>query len=538
MKKIYTFILAFTTLSVAFAQTNPAAFDLGGGNYLFNSWPATSLSGTYPANMIFHCDSVREGQVFNAVFNYTCAYNQTARARVNGKGGDGFSFLNTQDPLSDNCTTSGTTTQRKFMGAAVLALSTLSRENIQVSWTGRMLSNTTYGSGNGESTRKYRLKLQYRTDTTTNFLDVPGALEFLSNATDTTFKEQGTFENIPAVTLPAVCNNKPYIQVRWLYYLPEIGTGTRPELGVDEINVLSVASNFVMSVTPLGPTTFCQGDSVVLTATEAAGYLWSTGDTTQSITVTSSGNYFVTGTNSAGTVSNSGTIQVTVNPAPNAVISFQGAAAICDGENVTMFANAGASYLWSTGDTTQSIVVGITGTYSVIVTYNNGCTSTSNSVDITTSTAATPEIEYNGGTGLTSTLATTYTWSLNGVDISGANGQFYEPTENGAYTVTTTNELGCSATSTPFEWNITGLTKTEKNGFKIYPNPVSDILYFSVNNNLNTTIEIFDINGKLMYFEKTGNNFINVNELTQGVYHIRIIENGSTEFQNLRFIKN
>ncbi|MFM9027367.1 MAG: hypothetical protein ACKOQ6_05170, partial [Bacteroidota bacterium] len=48
------------------------------------------------------------------------------------------------------------------------------------------------------------------------------------------------------------------------------------------------------TITASGPTTFCQGGSVTLTVGTANSYLWSTGATTQSINVTSSGNYTVT----------------------------------------------------------------------------------------------------------------------------------------------------------------------------------------------------------------------------------------------------
>ncbi|MFM2206904.1 MAG: hypothetical protein RL213_879, partial [Bacteroidota bacterium] len=48
------------------------------------------------------------------------------------------------------------------------------------------------------------------------------------------------------------------------------------------------------TITAGGPTTFCSGGSVTLTASAANGYLWSNGETTQSITVTASGSYSVT----------------------------------------------------------------------------------------------------------------------------------------------------------------------------------------------------------------------------------------------------
>jgi hypothetical protein len=48
------------------------------------------------------------------------------------------------------------------------------------------------------------------------------------------------------------------------------------------------------TITAGGPTTFCPGGSVVLTSSSATGNHWSTGDNTQSITVTASGSYSVT----------------------------------------------------------------------------------------------------------------------------------------------------------------------------------------------------------------------------------------------------
>jgi hypothetical protein len=50
----------------------------------------------------------------------------------------------------------------------------------------------------------------------------------------------------------------------------------------------------IPSITVEGQLTFCQSDSINLTASPAISYLWSTGDTTASITINTSGEYFVT----------------------------------------------------------------------------------------------------------------------------------------------------------------------------------------------------------------------------------------------------
>src|SRR6185312_8392069 len=74
-----------------------------------------------------------------------------------------------------------------------------------------------------------------------------------------------------------------------------------------------------------GSTAFCSGGSVSLTSSAGSAYLWSTGATTQSISVTTSGSYTVKVTNASGCQSaSSAATVVTVNPLPSATISYSG----------------------------------------------------------------------------------------------------------------------------------------------------------------------------------------------------------------------
>jgi len=59
----------------------------------------------------------------------------------------------------------------------------------------------------------------------------------------------------------------------------------------------------VATITPGGSTTLCEDDEVLLTASEGATYLWSTGATTRSITVSQGGTYTVTVTSALACVS-------------------------------------------------------------------------------------------------------------------------------------------------------------------------------------------------------------------------------------------
>ncbi|MEO8150361.1 MAG: kelch repeat-containing protein, partial [Bacteroidia bacterium] len=123
-----------------------------------------------------------------------------------------------------------------------------------------------------------------------------------------------------------------------------------------------------------GDTIFCSGSSTILDAGLYTGYNWSTGATTQTISVNTAGTFTVSVTNGSGcTGSTSVTTTVNANPAP--VIS--GSTSFCTGSSTTLDAGGGyTNYNWSTGATTQTITVSTTGTFTVTVTNGNGCTGT------------------------------------------------------------------------------------------------------------------------------------------------------------------
>jgi len=160
----------------------------------------------------------------------------------------------------------------------------------------------------------------------------------------------------------------------------------------------------VVTITADGPTAFCQGGKVKLTASPASSYLWSTGATTQSITVTTSGNYSVNVTNANDCSATSSPTTVTVNPLPVVTITADGPTTFCNGGKVMLTASPASSYRWSTGATTQSITVTASGSYSVTVTNTNGCSATSapasvtvNPLPVVTITADGPTTFCNGG---------------------------------------------------------------------------------------------------------------------------------------------
>jgi enoyl-CoA hydratase/carnithine racemase len=215
---------------------------------------------------------------------------------------------------------------------------------------------------------------------------------------------------------------------------------------------VTVNANPTASITAGGPTTFCAGGNVTLTASSGTSYLWSTGATTSSIVASSSGSYTVTITNASGCSTTSSPTVVTANVSPTASITAGGPTTFCTGGNVTLTASSGASYLWSTGATTASIVASSTGNYSVTVTDANGCSATSAPTPVTVNANPTASITAGGPTTfctggsvtLTASSGASYFWSNGETTASIIVSGF-----SGTYTVTVTNANGCSATSSP-----------------------------------------------------------------------------------------
>lgn len=204
------------------------------------------------------------------------------------------------------------------------------------------------------------------------------------------------------------------------------------------------------TITVSGPLSFCPGGSVTLTASAAANYLWSTGATTQSITVSAAGNYTVSISDGTGCSSAAATATVNVFTEPaQPVVSASGPLQFCQGGSVTLTATAASAYLWSNGATTQSITVNTGGNYSVIVSNTDGCSSVASAATAVTvwATPAQPVITAsgaiqfcNGGSvTLTSSAASTYLWS------NGATTQSITVSTAGTYSVITGSADGCSS---------------------------------------------------------------------------------------------
>ncbi|HJW30410.1 MAG TPA: hypothetical protein VJ508_14360, partial [Saprospiraceae bacterium] len=199
----------------------------------------------------------------------------------------------------------------------------------------------------------------------------------------------------------------------------------------------------------------CNGEMATLTPNVLGGignltYLWSTGATTPSITVSTSGNYCVTVTDMAN-CQDADCIQVDVIviPAFDCPVVNESAPGMNDGAIQCDTISGIISYLWSNGATTPGITGLAPGTYCLTVTDINGCTNSqcfnvqAGNCNLLLTSLITDVACFGGTTGSISvnvdngTAPITYQWS------NGGNASTIDNLAAGSYSVTVTDGAGC-----------------------------------------------------------------------------------------------
>ncbi|MEO5571819.1 MAG: T9SS type A sorting domain-containing protein [Bacteroidia bacterium] len=333
-----------------------------------------------------------------------------------------------------------------------------------------------------------------------------------------------------------------------------------------------------LSMSASGPLTFCDGQSVMLTANTGIGvmYQWKKhnvdmpGATTNSITVIAAGKYSVVVTNAKGCTSSSSKQQVIVNTLPSATVSANGPLTICEKQNLILTANTGTgfSYQWKkhfadiSGETGSSFSPLSSGSFRVLVTNTNGCTRISpaktvivNSLPPALITANGPltfcsgqnvQLIANSGAGLT------YQWTKHGNAISGATAKSYIATHTGVYRAVVTNSNDCSKSSNHKDVVVNcrqdgDALAAEGTSAILYPNPASSITTIEMNlaHPGLVSINIFDMAGKLVAVVAEGN-FVQGNhqfdfdasQLQAGIYLVKISSGETVKTIKLAVKKN
>ncbi len=309
---------------------------------------------------------------------------------------------------------------------------------------------------------------------------------------------------------------------------------------------ITVLPDLIVNVAGTDVTCFGDGDGqAVATSTNGTGpydYLWDDvlAQTTQTITNLSPATYNVTVTDNLGCV---GTGTVTITEPTELTVDIHGPDLLCYGDSNgigTAIAAGGtgtATYLWDDpmAQTTPAASGLSAGTYTVIATDANGCTATDTyTVSQPSEIIITGVVTYDNGTGsgavdativggTTPYASTVWSNSATTEDISGVTG--------GLYTITVTDDNGCTKDTTFNIKGSVGLTDPTAPEFVIYPNPTNG--QFQIQLVGDYQIIIHDAAGRIV-FTQNATDDTNINLTTQsGVYMVEVIKENQSYFQRL-----
>ncbi|HOY96850.1 MAG TPA: SprB repeat-containing protein, partial [Catalimonadaceae bacterium] len=217
-----------------------------------------------------------------------------------------------------------------------------------------------------------------------------------------------------------------------------------------------------------GPLEFCTGDSIILSTSAVGPYQWArigsgalTGQTTNQLTVKTSGLYYVRVANPAfpNCFSRSDTLAVIVNPLPANPNLNGGNGQICQGVSTSISTTSTLTKQWTLdgsdipGATGQFLEVSTGGTYCLKVTDTNGCINSGNSCRTITVNPIPPVTTISGNTGFcpggqTQLTATPfdsatydYTWMRNNNFITFQDVQQINATIEGWYRIRVVNHV-------------------------------------------------------------------------------------------------
>ncbi|MFZ2899353.1 MAG: T9SS type A sorting domain-containing protein [Saprospiraceae bacterium] len=312
-------------------------------------------------------------------------------------------------------------------------------------------------------------------------------------------------------------------------------------LGYSSVVNIAVNPLPVALISPNGPTSFCEGESIVLTASGGDSYLWSNGSTSQGIIVASSGDFLVVATNLCGSDTSSVTV-VTVNPSPEPIITPDGPTTFCEGNSVSLTSSVSNTYLWSNGATTQTTTVNNSGSYSVTVTDANDCSGSSEELNITVNPL--PEVSIQGIENGDTLLLNQGPVTLIGNPLGGTffgngiTGNIFDPAETcpGECTITYTytDENNCTNSNSITIFIDDGVSTTDLDllppTFSIYPNPTTGLLNITAGNLPNGDYQLALVNVlgqtcREKWIKVNGNSFevqLDLTACATGVYFLSI----------------
>lgn len=305
------------------------------------------------------------------------------------------------------------------------------------------------------------------------------------------------------------------------------------------VNITSGNFNGIQ-VSPSTNDVICAGANITLSAPAGYTYLWNTGSTQQSITVTQQGPYYFTVTAGSNCHGISDTAIVSIDNFSNStpLLTPGGPLSFCQGDSVVITATGGNNYQWSTGSTQPSITVSQTGIFKATVTDANNCSALSQSLTVLVHSLPQVNFQLNPD----SICSTSGAVLLQGIPVGGTfngtavSGVQFEPGIAGTgtfpitYNYTDTNGCSNSAASNAVVYICTGIQEFNASEVSVYPNPSSGKFIFELTQGIKPdAIKIFNGMGEqIINMENVGSQNrieIDLKNFATGIYMAVLSQN-------------
>jgi hypothetical protein len=304
-------------------------------------------------------------------------------------------------------------------------------------------------------------------------------------------------------------------------------------------DTIQVTINTIPTV-DLGNDTLVCGTNLTLDAGNAGNtFMWNTTAMTQTINVTTTGNYFVDVTTPQSCTARD-TVHVTI--AAPITVDLGNDSAICSGANLILDAqNPGSTYLWNDNSNSSTLIVSAPGTYSVMVTSPDGCTAQDSVVFTDNSPAVSLSLPFS---------ITCVNTTVNTLSGGSPAGGFYSGTGVTATNFNaTTAGVGTFAIYYTYTDGTTGCSATDSQsvvvdpcvGIKelstaaaivVAPNPTTGLFTINMPSRDNVLkADMYTIEGQLISSETYKGREayeVNISNLANAVYYLRLTVDGET----------
>jgi len=310
-----------------------------------------------------------------------------------------------------------------------------------------------------------------------------------------------------------------------------------------------------LTIEVMGGTVLCTGETTTLQAPDNYIYDWSTGATTRSIVVDSTGYYNVelidpdTGCNLF-----TENIYIKNESDPLDIFAPDGTS-FCSGTPVRLEVNADSNILWSTGDTTRTIWVTEPGTYSAEVQNNCGENVMTQVITMEEIVVESPVVEdtyvSSGGSAFLTAdagLGTVLWWgdlTLGSFITQGdlfLNDIVADTIYYAERWISTPGGQTCVSDRVPAYVYITTSTTDDDSDelISIYPNPATTEIKLTSASAEISQYDILDITGKVLFsetFNGATETRVQVDELTAGLYFINVELGGAWIMRQITIVR-